>query len=272
MTSIRRSMLVASAGVALLLVAGTAAAQDPEPVADTVRPPLPPFRLEGTVRDTFDRPLRGAHVRAGARFAITDSLGRFEIDSIAEDPVFIIVRRIGFQPAETEIERQPNVLTIRIGVRLEPSAVQLGTVVVNEQRLSTMLLKDGFYDRMKLASGHFLDEEKLRGRGHTYTAVLSGIPGLDFRFGSFGAVIPLGPASGGMSSSKCALNVYLDGFYIPWASEVGLNNLVTPSELLAVEVYLRPSQVPPRFQRAGRLGGAGSLCGAIVLWTKPFEP
>lgn len=258
---------------AVLAVPPGAAAQDASAPSDSLRPALAPFTLAGVVRDTFQRPLPAAEVRAGRQVAITDSLGRFRIDGLVDDPVHILVRRIGYQLVETSLERQPDVLRVEIAVRLQPAAVQLGTVVVNERRVPTALLKTGYLERQRLGNGAFFDGEELERMGSTYTGVLGSIPGVDLRFGNFGAIYPLGRATGGFAAgSKCIMDVYLDGSHISWAREEGINWVLPKQELMAVEVYPRASQVPATVHRPGGQGGAGSLCGAVLLWSKPFEP
>jgi len=256
--------------LAALVLSGAAAhpvlAQDPGASRDTVRAPLLPFALTGTVRDTLGHPLRAAEVRAGERVAITDSLGRFRLDSLHDDPIYVVVRRIGYQLAQTTIERQPDVTEIRIGVRLEPSAVQLGTIVVNERRLSKELLRSGYLQRERAGIGTFFDEKKLGRMGHTYTGVLGAVSGVDIQFGNFGSVIALGKINTGMGRGSCVMDVFLDGMYVPWAAELGLNSVIPKRELLAVEVYPRAALVPARFKRGGRVE-----CGAIALWSKPFD-
>lgn len=256
----------------LLLFPASAAAQDTTVAIDTARGPLPPFTLVGVVSDTLDRPLRAAEVRAGGKVAVTDSLGRFRIDSITADPTFVLIRRIGYQPAETEILRQPDAIEIHIVARLEASGVQLGTVVVNEKWLDGFLLKQGFYDRQRGASGRFLDAEDLRRRGDTYSAVLGDISGVELRHGQFGAMIPLGIATQAMGRGRCAMDVFLDGMLVSWATDVGINNVLPKNQLMAVEVYPRATEVPDRFRRMGRLQSNGMVCGAVLLWSKPFNP
>lgn len=272
MRSLSRSRLLVVPLAAVLAAPNGVQAQDAPARRDTADAMLTAFTLSGVVRDTFHRPLRAAEVRAGRQVAITDSLGRFRFDDLVENPVHLLVRRIGYQSVETSLERQTDVRRVEIAVRLEPAAVQLGTVVVNERRIPTALLRTGYLQRQRVGSGTFLDGEELERMG-TYTAVLGGIPGIDVEFGKSGAIFPLGPAGGGFAAGgKCVMDVYLDGLYIPWAREEGINWVLPKHELMAIEVYPRAAQIPSAVQRPGDRGGPGSLCGAILLWSRPFEP
>lgn len=269
MRSLSRSRLLVVPVVAVLAAPLGVQAQDAPARQDTADATLAAFTLSGVVRDTFHRPLPAAEVRAARQVAITDSLGRFGFDDLVENPVHLLVRRIGYQPVETSLERRTGVLRVEIAVRLEPAAVQLGTVVVNERRVPTALLGTGYLQRQRVGNGTFFDGEELERMGSTYTAVLGSIPGVDLQFGKFGAIFPLGRAAAG---GKCVMDVYLDGSYMSWAREEGINLVLPKQELMAIEVYPRATQIPSTVRPPGGRGGAGSLCGAILLWSRPFEP
>lgn len=262
--------------VGLVLCSAAANAQTGgAPQADPASVPAPtppPFRLVGRVFDMHERPLAAAEVRAGARAVLTDSAGDFRLDSLEADPTFILIRRVGYQPAETEIARQHDVVEIRIVVHLEPVAVELGTVVINERRLDVGLLRSGFYDRMNTGSGTFFTGEQLERMGHTYTAVLGAVPGVEIAYGAYGALVPLGMASGGLGRTKCPMDVYVDGMHVRWARETGINGVVPKEQLVGVEIYPRNTQVPAQYRQMARLADGGIVCGAIFLWTRPFAP
>jgi hypothetical protein len=76
------------------------------------------------------------------------------------------------------------------------------------------------------------------------------------------------------------LNVFLDGQYLSWAAQVGIDNVVAQGDVKAIEVYSRPSEVPNAITGIGGFGSGGVAisspgsvsgieCGVILLWTKP---
>jgi len=280
------SIRLASSLLASLIVATSAVAQTP-PVAasdsardvavasapDTAapRPAKLPLSIVGTVRDQRSRPLRAAEVRAGGRYAISDNKGQFRIDSVMDDPVFLLVRRIGFQPAESEIARDSDVVQVRLGVQLEPSAVQLGTVIVNERRVSTVLFRSGFLRRQSAGFGTHYDADRLQDFTGTWASLFTSTPGTDVRDGPMGAIIPTGTKSGGLGGMKCPLNIFLDGMFVPWAFETGINGVLPKEELLAIEIYPDMSVVPAQFLKTDGQG-PGERCGAVLLWSRPFVP
>lgn len=96
---------------------------------------------------------------------------------------------------------------------------------------------------------------------------------------------------GAFGPRLCVMNVFLDGVLAPWANEVGIDNVISQSDVKAIEVYNRPSLVPNVIQGIGGFqastGGGFSIsgpgvvttdvregpvqCGAILLWTKPIQ-
>jgi hypothetical protein len=101
-----------------------------------------------------------------------------------------------------------------------------------------------------------------------------------------GGPIPMGRlANGGL----CPLDVYVDGNFIPWASQTGIDDVVNRDDVLAIEVYSSATDKPPVIVGRGGGSGVGSIgtvqlngarleigaafaeCGALLVWTKPFE-
>jgi hypothetical protein len=266
-----------------LLLAHPLWAQEPTPVVDSTVPSLAArtVTLAGVVRDTAGHPLSGAEVRAGARqLTISDAAGRFELGGVAPDTIQLLVRRIGYLPAEVVLEAQAG-LRVELAVKLVPATVELGTVVVEGRRMDTRLLQSGFYDRQKLGLGTYFTPDYLAHHGGSMDALMREVPSVRVTRDSYNRAVAMGPSGLGL----CELNVFLDGILVRWAGDVGLDQLLDKHEVLAVEVYPRASQLPVTFagyltKSAGGLpspGGAagaagGSDCGAIVIWSKPFEP
>jgi len=244
------------------------------------------YAITGTVRDTTGRALGAVEVRAGEQFTLTDRDGRFMLANLSGDSVRILARRIGYKPAEATMALQPNVRRVDIAIRLEPSIVELGTVVVEARRLSTRLMRVGFYQREKLGLGTYFGPDYLAKHGGSFGSLMSEVPSVGVARRSNGLAIPMGPAGG--LGGQCPLRVFLDGTYIPWAAQVGLDGVIAKDEVLAVEVYPRAAEVPARVSGIGAAVGAegeaaapggvpirgiGSVdCGAVLIWSKPFEP
>lgn len=81
--------------------------------------------------------------------------------------------------------------------------------------------------------------------------------------------------------------MFLDGLFLRWAGEVGLDYILNRNDILAIEVHPRATQMPATLSgysggvaAAGRglaspggvtLRGADNIdCGALVIWSRPL--
>jgi hypothetical protein len=121
----------------------------------------------------------------------------------------------------------------------------------------------GIERRARLGIGSILSGEVVRERSTLFvTDVLRGMNGLTVINRSQGAQVRMRGTSGGL----CDPFIYVDGAFIDVAGDgatsLTIDDLVSRHDVAAVEVYERPSLVPPEF--SGGLRG----CGAILVWSK----
>jgi hypothetical protein len=264
--------------VAPLLLAHPLHAQEPAPAPDSASAAARTVTLAGVVRDTAGHPLSGAEVRAGAtQFTLTGADGGFLLTGVAPDTIQLLVRRIGYLPADVVLEAQAG-LRVELAVKLVPAVTELGTITIEGKQMDTRLWKTGFYDREKLGRGTLFGPDKLEHYGGTLSTIMREVPSVRVQIGRYGSGIAYGPA---MAGGLCPLNVFLDGMLIRWANDVGLDQLVNRQDVLAIEVYPRATQMPSYL--SGYTGGADGAsaggfstqgpvdCGALVIWTKPFD-
>lgn len=258
--------------VALAALASSGAAQQPTPGGkDSVLS----VTVAGVVTDTAGRLLPGAEVRLGTSTTIADEEARFVVAGLTPGSIDLHVRSIGYQPVARTLEVEPG-LRVDVAIRLTPSAVELGTVVVEGVRMSTRLLHMGFYHRQKVGSGRFFDREALERHGGTLSGLLQEVPAVRVMRDPQGR----GHLLGRSATRTCRMSVYLDGLLIRWAAETGIDHVVARQDILGLEVYPSAVQVPAQLsvpQAAGPgmsgpagIGSAGLAdCGAVVIWTKP---
>lgn len=268
-TTLEHAFVVSIACVVLAALPQTGFAQDS----------LAKVSIGGIVRDTSGRPLTGAEVRSGEHFTVTSDSGTFLLADLTPDTVGLLVRRIGYKPVSTAFVIRPG-YHITVAVKMTPSSVTLGTVVVEGKRMDAHLWKAGFYERSKLGMGTFFTPEYLEHHGSTVSGLIAEVPSVMIARDQRNRAAAMGPFGAG----RCRMNVFVDGALVRWADEVSLDDILPKDELLAVEVYPRAALVPSALvglapastSSPGRAAitsqGQRSDCGAIFFWTKPFSP
>ncbi len=214
--------------------------------------------LTGTVRSLTGQPVQGARVgvwSSGLEVA-TGPTGQFSINQLPMGTYTLETRAVGFQ-----IERRPVDITVaREGsadVTLEPLPT-LDTVRVRAERLRRAPLAE-FDSRKNSGFGYFMDENAIEKRQALTTSDLFRLaPGVVVSPGrAFGDQILL---RGNGAQSYCIPTLFLNGNRTA-TDDGNIDQLVSPRDVRAVEVYSRNANTPAQFQA---LGG----CGAIVIWTK----
>ena len=265
----------------LLLLAAAATAPSAHAQAPTAADSAARYvTLVGVVRDTAGRPLAGAEVRAGAtQITLSDADGTFLLTGVEPDTVQLLVRRIGYRPADVVLAASAG-LRVELLVRMVPAAVELGTITIEGRTMDTRLWQSGFYDRQKVGSGTFFDPEFLARHRGTMDGLMRDAPGVRVQRDRYGRTVALGR----FGSGWCQLNVFIDGVFVRWASDIGIDQLLNKADVLAVEIYPRGTQVPATLagytasgggvltSPGGAGGGAtgGTDCGVVAFWTKPI--
>ena len=218
--------------------------------------------LKGIVRDAGGHPLSLADVSTSdGRRAWTTDNGEFTLSNVQRGLVILTVRRVGYLPVASELDTQADVTTVSLQISLVPNAQKLGTVIVEGKSLDNSLLKLGFYQRKKGASGFFFDGDEVSSSAAPLTTMLTALPSMrmDTPPGGGGLRVPVARKPDGLG--YCAVNVYLDSQYLPWAHEVGVDNLVSKSDIRAMELYPRelgiPSEISSRLGKTIMRNGSG---------------
>jgi len=216
--------------------------------------------IVGAVRAPDGRPLPGVMARVlGSGSAVrTDSGGTFRLMDAAAGTQTLEVRAVGFEPQRQLVELVPGVPLSR-AFTLERSRVVLDTVRVATGRTLPADIQ-AIERRWRAGQGVILDGETVRTRTATQlTSALWGIPGV--RLGTragYGNVVYLR----GNRGQDCIPVVFLDGFRFI-ANGLSVDELVSPADVAAIEVYVRAMQRPAEFTDLAD-------CGVFVVWTKRF--
>ena len=121
----------------------------------------------------------------------------------------------------------------------------------------------GFLDRLQNGFGHFITEEMIQQRQPGRVAdLLRVIPGLRVvPAGALGSRVLISRFQGRFGGA-CQPKLFIDGIVVTPNGPLDLDRFLTPEDVVGIEVYRGPAEMPARF------GGAASACGVIVVWTK----
>ena len=286
----QRPLLRLAVALALVIASTCLASGADAQRINTIRPTSPKsVTIDGIISDGLGRPLAAAEVIVDDEHrAISNARGEFSISGLPAGIVEFIARRIGYQPMNSAIQIDPGV-TVHLAIKLVPLATQLGTIVIEGKRMDRALWNTGFYQRRDRGTGHYFDAEYMKRFNTSLGGLLENVASVRVERGPShqggrGGPVPMGRLANG---NLCPLNVFVDGNHIPWASMTGIDDVISRDDVLAMEVYPRASEMPATIVgRGGASGGMGSFnlqgatvhsgggfveCGAILIWTKPFE-
>ena len=283
----RRASLTIAALLGVLAAPSIAPAQR----INTIRPAPPAatgtgVTLDGVVRDREGRPLAAAEVFVdGEHRAITNSRGEFTLSGLNGGVIDFTARRIGYTPITSAVQVDPGTLRVSIAIKLVPIAQELGTMVVEGKRMSKALWQTGFYKRQDTGRGTYFDDAYMEHFKASIGGLLGTVNGVTVDRRGNNIAVAYGKLPNG---SLCPLSVFVDGNFISWATQMGIDDVVNRDDVLALEIYPRASEMPARIAGLGGTAGVGSLgtvniqgasvqtgqeyaeCGAILIWTKPL--
>ena len=230
----------------LLLLAASAV---PSAAAQVVR---------GVVRDAASgEPIAGAPVRLlndrgyERRTVTTDASGAFSFHAPASGAYWLRAEPTGFAFVESRpfVLAREDSLDVALETGRQAIAIEGVTGVSRRQNRNFA----GFLDRQRFGwATRYLDPEDV--------SRMRGARASDFLLGLAPGVVPA--AEGGIlftnRGRRCTPTVIVDGFA---HNDVPIDQLVTASDVRAVELYMQPEFIPPQ------LSSARNGCGAVALWT-----
>lgn len=212
--------------------------------------------------------LRGERGDTVATRGVTDARGHFALEVAQSGAYRLRGMTIGYQPATTPLfDLRAGDPPLEVVVRISQLAILLAPLEIVSPRPPLLadrwLMSDGYYDRAHtygragLGAGRFLDREGINQTGaFNVTDIVRSMPGVrvlgtggDREIVTFRGV-----------ARRCVPPVFIDG--VPATDGAGVNEVVKPSELAAMEVYPGVT-VPVEYAHYV----SGQPCGAIVLWT-----
>jgi hypothetical protein len=206
--------------------------------------------VAGLVMGRNSSPIGGARVIAeGAQETRTDATGKFTLRDVPLGTQQVEVIAIGLQPiARTVVVSLMDTAFVELHVT-KPVVLQRVNIVASSVRQQ---LVGDFIARRDKGLGLFRDSTSISMHG-TLNSVMMGIQGI--RMVRDQVFMPRG-------AGQCNPVVWLDGVNVQTIDDL---LALRPSDIAAVEVYMRELMIPPQFVvRNTRTQN----CGAIVAWTK----
>jgi Carboxypeptidase regulatory-like domain/TonB-dependent Receptor Plug Domain len=216
----------------------------------------------GTATDSSLRPVGDVDVTIvrPAAHLLSDTDGRFIFTNVPTGEILIALRKIGYRPILAGV-MVPAGDTLRLAFIMETSPVTLAAVVVTERAISSRL-RD-FEERRRNGAGQFFNQSEIEARNVFSTSdLLRQVKGV-----SIVTVREKLLASSGRQLNPCPMQIYVDG--IGMSSHSGpfdLNDLPSPKETMAIEVYSGPASVP-LWLPLGPTNGK-QQCGVVLIWTR----
>lgn len=182
--------------------------------------------------------------------------GGFLFETVPPGVYSLVVTRMGYQSFQDTLVVEPY-SDLRIVVELSASPVELEPVVVVVPRSPAMA---GFYQRRQLGTGTFLTRDEIEEANPLFLSdLLLSVPGATF----------VSRRSGGLEirmRGGCRPSYWINGTRASdtSVSEIGIDQILSPHDVEAMEVYRGAAAVPVQF--------GPEACGAVVIWTRQRPP
>jgi hypothetical protein len=212
------------------------------------------------VRDARREPLSEVEVTASDTAGIaprstrTDARGRFDLGRFASGTLSLRARRLGYEQWTLQVEIGAAGQPTSLEIILLDKAAELEDVYVTASSHGRL---SGFYQRKQQRGtfGRFLEQEEIRRMGpRNPSDLFRNVPGISF------AASPNG--GNAIRIRGCQPMVRVDEQRVPGAE---LDELVSPSDIAAIEFYSSASGIPAQYVERGN-----RLCGLILVWTKTY--
>lgn len=225
--------------------------------------------IQGTLRDReSNAPIATARVvlltEAGdsVAAALTNASGHFVLRSPDPGGFRLRASALGYRETTAGIFDLERGGEMSLEFRIHAAPITLEEIVVAAPPGTIRegaLIRNGFYERLTTGMGHFITPEKIaQAQGMRTSDLLFGIGRVSVVADEMGQKRVVMSAPMGM----CSPPLYIDGVRVMIGPE-GLDGLVDPFEIEAVEVYRGASELPLQWG-----GTSADGCGAIVIWTK----
>lgn len=190
------------------------------------------------------------------RGAISDSDGRFTIEDLPPGLYDAKVEYFGYSTNQRPVRLEPGSVT-RVTFLLDENVLEVAELTVEVERPEQDPVMEGFRWREKRGFGVHFGPEEIEERNPNRTSdLLRMVPSIYVRTTNIQGrgIVYIGHGP----QVRCRPKVWLDGVFM---ADFYVDD-IDATALKAVEVYRRPSETPPEFERTA------NRCGTIVIWTR----
>lgn len=215
-------------------------------------------RITGQVVNERGQPVQDSRIGiwGASRIAITNDRGMFALDSLPGGTHTIEARMIGYSPVRKVVHLTPD-QPQAVTMALEERAVALPTVTVRGELVYSAHLAQFEERRRTSGFGYFVTPQDIERRPfNRLSDLLLQTPGVQVEGN------PRQITMTGFGRGRCIPTFFVDGRR-SFLSGPEIDAFYFSSDIAAVEIYPRQSQVPFELQTA--LTG----CGVVSIWTRP---
>ncbi len=196
----------------------------------------------------------------------TNAIGAFTLEVPGPGAYYVLTESLGYSSSIDGILELGEGGSVTVEIYLKPKPIVLDSIKVAVARAQIFQHLDGagFNQRMATGIGHFISPEEIERRDPRYMVDLfRSAPGVRLIGGGGFSGTGLEFVNGSPGGATCSPQIYVDGIRVnadtAWG---GLEGVVDISQIAAVELYTRASNVPLQWV------GTGSACGVALLWTR----
>ncbi len=196
----------------------------------------------------------------------TNPTGAFSLEAPGPGAYYVLTESLGYSPSIDGILELAEGSSVTVEIYLKPRPIVLDSIKVAVARAQIFqhLEGAGFNDRMVSGFGHFITPEDLERRNPRNMADLfRGAPGLTLTGGGGFSGTGIQFTNGSIRGPTCSPPIYVDGVVVNADTTYGgVEGVVDISQIAAVELYTRASNVPLQW------GGINAGCGIVLIWTR----
>lgn len=202
--------------------------------------------------------------------ALASSDGEFEVTAPEAGGYFLYISRTGYETLMDGVFELGDGGTFDLQVGLTPAPIAIDEdLVVESQRASVNPLEaNGFYDRAIMGMGTLLIREQIQRMAiDKVSDAFRNIPRLDIdesRPMTGSPDVMANPAIWNWRGGRrCSPTLYIDRHVVAAGGTMTVrpDDYMTPSEVEAIEIYTRSSEVPVGFDEI-------TNCGVVIVWTR----